>query len=289
MMKDQPTSVSVVIPVFNERDAVRALLERMIDLGQHEQYDILVVDDGSSDGSGDVIREFPVRCVTHRVNQGYGAALKTGIRHAKGQYVVTLDSDGQHDPCHIHEIVKRLADADMVIAERDAASRQQKTRLCGKQIIRWVGEYLVEQPLPDFNSGYRGFRKERVAELLHIFPNGFSFSTTSTLAFIKEGYVIDTFEIHVATREGRPSSVRFFRDGGKTLMLMLRIIMLFNPLKLFLPASAACLAAGGGLAGYGYGVYARVPNSATILMTLGFLLFFVGLLADQISLLTRRR
>jgi hypothetical protein len=126
-------------------------------------------------------------------------------------------------------------------------------------------------------------------ELIHLLPNGFSFSTTSTLAYIKEGYNIKTIPIIVSERIGRKSSVRFFKDGTKTIMLILRIIMLFNPMKVFLPASIAILFIGFGLGLFGYIVYSRFSNSATILIMLGILLFFVGLLADQISILNRKK
>ena len=126
----------------------------------------------------------------------------------------------------------------MVIGERTDKSFQIKTRNLGKKIIKLIGEYLVEQKLPDFNSGFRGFDRKLINQILHLMPNGFSFSTTSTLAFLKEGYSIDTVPIVVEKREGRKSNVKFLKDGIKTILLVIRIIMLFNPLKVFIPASA---------------------------------------------------
>ncbi len=282
-------ATTVVIPVFNEEDAVRISLDRIRDLKLHEAYEILYVDDGSDDGTADIIREYPVRMIRHTSNMGYGAALKTGIRHALGSKIILMDGDGQHDPKYIGEIDRLLDEYDMVIGERSGASFQVRSRKAGKKIIRRVGEYLVEQKLPDYNSGYRGFYADQIRSMLHIMPNGFSFSTTSTLAYIKEGYNISSLPIDVSRREGRRSSLRPVKDGTRTLMLLFRIIMLFNPLKVFLPASIGIFLAGFGFGIYGYLAFERYSNGALILTVLGMFLFFIGLLADQISIMNRKK
>jgi hypothetical protein len=181
-----------------------------------------------------------------------------------------------------------LDDHEMVIGTREKDSFQVKTRQVGKRVIRWVGEYLVEQKLPDYNSGYRGFNAELIKGMLHIMPNGFSFSTTSTLAFLKEGFSIATVPIKVEERVGRSSNVKFFKDGAKTIMLILRIIMLFNPLKIFFPASFIITLAGVVYGVYGYIIADRFSNGAIVLAILGMFLFFIGLVADQISIMNRR-
>ncbi len=260
----------------------------MVDKGYDKEYEIIVVDDGSTDDTGSIAAAFPVRVLHHSSNKGYGASLKTGVRKASGDYVIMMDSDGQHDSKYIPEIARLLGENDMVIGTRDARSYQVKTRQAGKRIIRWVGEYMVEQKLPDYNSGFRGFNKELIKGMLHIMPNGFSFSTTSTLAFLKEGYTIGTLPIKVEERTGRSSNVKFFRDGAKTIMLILRIIMLFNPLKIFLPASIIFTLAGIVFGIYGYVIVERFSNGAIVLTILGMFLFFIGLIADQISIMNRR-
>jgi glycosyltransferase involved in cell wall biosynthesis len=280
--------VTIVIPVYNEETGIKRLLDRFMELKFHERYEILVVNDGSSDNSLDVVRQFPVKVYSHTVNKGYGAALKSGIRKATGEKVIILDSDGQHDPAQIPDIAKMLDDHEMVIGTREKGSFQVKTRQVGKRVIRWVGEYLVEQKLPDYNSGYRGFRKDLIKGMLHMMPNGFSFSTTSTLAFLKEGYSIGTIPIKVEERVGRSSNVKFFKDGAKTIMLILRIIMLFNPLKIFLPASVFITLSGITFGVYGFLVTQRFSNGAIVLTILGMFLFFIGLIADQISIMNRR-
>lgn len=280
--------VTVLIPLYNEEAGIKELLNRIIELKLHELYEVLIINDGSTDSSLEVVKNYPVRIYSHTVNKGYGAALKTGIRKAGGEKVVILDSDGQHDPANIPQFVKMLEDYEMVIGTRDKDSFQVRTRQLGKRAIRWVGEYLVEQKLPDYNSGYRGFNKELIKGMLHMMPNGFSFSTTSTLAFLKEGYSIGTIPIKVEERVGRSSNVKFFKDGAKTIMLILRIIMLFNPLKIFFPASFIITAVGIVFGIYGYLIADRFSNGAIVLTILGMFLFFIGLVADQISIMNRR-
>jgi glycosyltransferase involved in cell wall biosynthesis len=287
-MMQTNTRVSVLIPVFNEEVGIKLLLDRMISIKLNELYEIVVINDGSTDRSLEVVKSYPVKVYSHTVNKGYGAALKTGIRKASGEKIVILDSDGQHDPAQISQIVSALDENEMVIGTRDKDSFQVRTRQVGKRVIRWVGEYLVEQKLPDYNSGYRGFHKELIKRMLHIMPNGFSFSTTSTLAFLKEGYSIGIIPIKVEERVGRSSNVKFFKDGAKTIMLILRIIMLFNPLKIFFPASFIITAAGIAYGVYGYFLADRFSNGAIVLAILGMFLFFIGLVADQISIMNRR-
>jgi len=285
----QTYTYSVIIPAYNEETAIGDLLNRMTELGITEKYEVIVIDDGSTDRTCEIVSRFPVRLIRHETNKGYGASLKTGIRHASGQKVMTLDSDGQHDPVYLSEMVKLLAEYDMAIGERTADSFQVKNRRGGKKIIRKVGEYLVEQKLPDFNSGFRGFDRQLILSMLHLMPNGFSFSTTSTLAFLKEGYSIGKFPIKVNGRQGRASSVKFIKDGTKTMLLLFRIIMLFNPLKVFFPASAFITMVGAIWGIHGYIVFDRFSNTAIIVIILGMFLFFFGLLADQIALLNRKK
>lgn len=287
-MVNTESKVSIIIPAYNEESGIKDTLEKLVKGGYHEKHEIIVVDDGSSDRTREVCEGFPVRVISHTVNKGYGAALKTGIRKSTTDKVVFMDSDGQHDPKYLDELVKMLETHEMVIGCRTQDSFQVKNRKAGKKVIKWVGEFLVEQKLPDYNSGFRGFDKDLIKEMLHFMPNGFSFSTTSTLAFMKEGYNICTFPIVVEERVGRKSSVKFFKDGPKTLMLLLRIIMLFNPLKIFLPASLIAGITGIAFGLYGYIIADRFSNGAIILITLGMILFFIGLIADQISLLNRK-
>lgn len=288
-MDIQKKIATVIIPAFNEEEGISGLLESLKEQELFGKYNFIVVDDGSTDQTAAVAGKYPVKVIRHAVNKGYGASLKTGIRKAATPYVITMDSDGQHNPVYLATIVDMLHEYDMVIGERSATSFQVKSRKSGKWLIRKTGEMLVDQELPDYNSGLRGFHRELILNLLHLMPNGFSFSTTSTLAFLKEGYNIGTFPIEVTERVGRASSVKFIKDGSKTFLLLFRIIMLFNPLKVFFPASLLFTVAGILWGVNGYLFFGRFPNSGIILITLGMFMFFFGLLADQISLLNRKK
>jgi len=282
-------TISIVVPAYNEEDAIRFGLEKFISLGFHEKYEVIYVNDGSTDKTGEIIREYPVKYYQHNVNKGYGAALKTGIRHATGDKTIILDSDGQHDPKYIEQLISMLEDYDMVIGERTDDSFQVKRRQSGKKLIRKIGEYLVEQKLPDYNSGFRGFDTQLIKEILHIMPNGFSFSTTSTLAFLKEAYNIGTFPIVVQERVGRKSNVKFIKDGSKTIFLITRIIMLFNPLKIFMPLSVVLFFLGISWGVAGYFISGRFPNTAVLVSVFGMFIFFIGLVADQVAMLNRSK
>jgi len=288
-MENTKKLASIVVPAYNEEEGISGLLEAVKALDLFEKYEFIIVDDGSSDQTAAVAKRYPVKVIRHSVNKGYGASLKTGVRRATTPLVITMDSDGQHDPAYIDTIVEMLGEYDMVIGERSATSFQVKSRKSGKWLIRKTGEMLVGQKLPDYNSGLRGFHRDQIYNILHLMPNGFSFSTTSTLAYLKEGYNIGTFPIQVVERVGRASSVQFVRDGSKTFLLLFRIIMLFNPLKVFFPASLLFTATGAIWGINGYLFFGRFPNSGIILITLGMFMFFFGLLADQISLLNRKK
>lgn len=281
--------ISIIVPAYNEENAIRFGLEKFIELDFHNKYELIYINDGSTDKTAEIIREYPVTLYNHNVNKGYGAALKTGIRKSTGDKVIILDSDGQHDPKYLDQLIDMLQDYDMVIGERDDDSFQVKRRQAGKNLIRKVGEFLVEQELPDYNSGFRGFDKKLIQEMLHMMPNGFSLSTTSTLAFLKEGYTIGTFPIKVEERIGRKSNVKMVKDGSKTMLLLFRIIMLFNPLKIFFPVSAFAIIAGAAWGVAGFFIANRFPNSATIILIFGMMMFFIGLLADQIAILNRTK
>lgn len=288
MTVDKEFGTTLIIPAYNEEVAIKYLLDKLIALEYHKRFEIIIVDDGSIDNSPNIIKDYPVKLMQHKYNKGYGAALKTGIRKAKGEKIIVFDSDGQHDPSYVLQIETLLNDNELVIGERTEDSFQIKKRQRGKKVIRRIGEYLMNQKLPDYNSGFRGFNAKIIKGLLHIMPNGFSFSTTSTLAFMKEGYSIETFPITVTQRQGRKSTVKYLQDGTKTILLLFRIIMLFNPLKVFFPASLVITTLGIVLGLYAYIVFGRFANTAVIITLIGVFLFFIGLLADQIAIMNRR-
>jgi len=288
-MVDSP-SVTIVVPAFDEAEGIERTL-RDLRLAAGEQP-IIVVDDGSGDDTPQILarlkQELSLTVIRHRSNRGYGAALKTGIRAAETELVITFDGDGQHDPADIERLVERAEDADMVVGARQGRSGQPWLRGPGKWLLSAVANWLARMTLPDLNSGLRLFRRETILRYFHLLPDGFSLSTTSTLALIKDGCRVDWIEIQARPRTGA-SSVRQLRHGSQALLLVLRVVLLFDPLRVFMPA--AILLFLGGAASAAYNI-ARSPaglaDADILLLLTGVLVFFFGLVSDQIAEMRRR-
>jgi len=279
--------LSVVIPAHNEAPRIGAVLEGLAKALAPIPHEIIVVDDGSTDGTGEVAARYGVTVVRNPYTKGYGGALKTGVRKAKGEWVLFLDADGQHDPGELAPILENADDADMVIGARQGESLKKAGRPVGRRILHWLAEYLTEREIADLNSGLRVVRRSLVLDNLSLLPNGFSFSTTLTMALMKAGHTVVFVPVKVEAREGSSSRVRIVRDGLRTLLLMIRIITLFNPLKVFLPVSCFLW-----IVGFAYLIedfirVTNIPDGAVLLITSGVIVFFFGILADQISTLRR--
>ena len=227
-----------------------------------------------------------MRLIQHNRNKGYGASLKTGVRASKFDTLVMLDADGQHDPGFVPKLVELARTYDLVVGTRTKGSNSPVLRRPGKWILRLVASYLVGTRIPDLNSGFRVCHKDLVTRYSHFLPDGFSFWTTLTLAAQKENRDIAWPPIEVARRKGR-STARPIQDGYNTLLLIIRIIVLFDPLKVFLPSSLII-----GPLGIVFSIYSLVrfqvfPEGGVLLIVTSILLFFFGILADQISELRR--
>jgi len=287
-MTSNGKKVSAIVPAYNEEAGLAVLLPKLIELDGIDE--VIVVDDGSSDGTGKVAEGFPVKLIRHTTNMGYGAALKTGFRKATGDILVTLDGDGQHSPSDISRLLSELdEDTDMVVGDRGRSGGSPAHRAPGKRLLGILANFLVEQKIPDINSGLRAVWRERITEFLHIFPNGFSLSTTCTLAFLKAGYNVKYIPIEAIPRTGGTSTVGYFKDGIRTILLMLRCIMLFNPLKVFAPVSIVMLAMGSVYLVIEIMRTGGVPDGAVLSILAGIITLLFGLLGDQISLVNRRK
>ncbi|MEW5720550.1 MAG: glycosyltransferase family 2 protein, partial [Chloroflexota bacterium] len=229
--------ISIIIPVYNEEAVIGSVLEGLRDW--RARAEIIVIDDASTDRSAEIAERAGVRVLRHRINKGYGAALKTGIRAASGDIIVMMDADGEHSAAQIQCLLDAMSDNDMVVGARSKGSHAPLLRRPGKWILSKVANYLAQANIPDLNSGFRAFRKDVAKLFLHILPNGFSFTTTLTLALLKEGHNIAYVPITTTARVGSQSTVNPIRDGINTLMLIIRIIALFDPIKVFLPTSIA--------------------------------------------------
>jgi glycosyltransferase involved in cell wall biosynthesis len=282
----KPLSLTIIIPVYNEIKAIENTIEVLKAAVAPYGWQILAVNDGSKDGSKEVLDSIPgIMVCHHKVNRGYGASLKTGILASTTEYVSFYDADGQHEPADLINLANNIDDYDMVVGNRGKKFYSTPLRTPGKWVLKQVATILVGAKIPDLNSGLRVVRRDKIRQILHLCPNGFSFSTTSTIAFFNNGSLVKYFPIHVKDRVGK-SSVKIFKHGFQTIMLMMRLISLFNPLKIFMPVSIWLM-----IIGTLYEIYSilthgwHVVAGALLLVIAGLIIFFVGILADQISAL----
>jgi glycosyltransferase involved in cell wall biosynthesis len=280
------SSTSVVVPAFNEEAAVGPLVERLRAAGAWHQ--ILVVDDGSTDATAARAAAAGATLVRHPYNKGNGAAVKTGIRHATGDFVLIIDGDGQHRTGDAARIVEQLGEYDLVIGARSTGTQATRARLVGNSALNWLASYMTGRRVPDLTSGFRGARASCLREFLHLLPNGFSTPTTTTLAFIKAGYNVTFEPIEAEARAGK-SKIRLARDGVKFLMIVLKIVTLFNPLRVFLPVSLASFAVGAAYAVWTISTQSHIANTSVLLIMLAVIVFLVGLVSEQIAALRFER
>lgn len=281
------SSVAIVIPAFDEEAAieevVRSLKERFVDV------EIIVVNDGSTDDTEEIARNAGALVINHQMRLGYGSALTTGVRNTTREYVLFFDGDGQHSADDAGRLIDECDGYDMVVGARTARSHTPFLRKPGKLALKWFSDFLAGTRIPDLNSGLRIFRRETLMRYLHLMPSGFSFSTTSTFAILKSRRRFKFIPITTRKRQGK-STVRQWRHGPKTLMLMLRLTVLFSPLKVFLPVSFVLfttsivslvidITLGGG----------GVGDTTPFLAVSSLIVFMFGLLCDQVSAMRREK
>jgi len=276
----EPSSVSIVIPAMNEADAIGGVVSRL--RGAAVWREIIVVDDGSADDTAGRARGAGACVIRHPYNKGNGAAVKTGLRRAGGEFVLIIDADGQHPPEDAQRIAARLGEYDLVIGARAAATQATAARRAGNALLNGLASYLTSRPIPDLTSGFRGARTECLREFIHLLPNGFSTPTTTTLAFIKAGYNVAFEPIEARQRAGR-SKIHFAHDGARFLLILLKIVTLFSPLRIFLPISAFSFAAGSIYGLWNMATYGKIPNGAVILILFAVIVFLVGLISEQVA------
>jgi glycosyltransferase involved in cell wall biosynthesis len=275
-----PADVSIVIPAFNEGPAIAAVVTALA--GSGPWHEIIVVDDGSGDDTGANAAAAGATVVRHPYNKGNGAAVKSGIRRATGEYVLIVDGDGQHSPADARRLIARLGDYDLVVGARSNGTQATHARRFGNSLLNRLASYMTGREIPDLTSGFRGARREYLREFLHLLPNGFSTPTTTTLAFIKAGYNV-IFEPTDARQRVGSSKIRLARDGAKFFLIILKIVTIYSPMRVFLPLSVVTFVIGVLYGVWNVALHSRIPNGSVLLILFALGVFLVGLVSEQIS------
>lgn len=280
-MADQP-AVSIIIPAHDEPAALEALLPKLRALISNAE--IIVVDDGSEKPPTALCRAHDIRLIRHPRNMGNGAAIKTGARRARGEILLFMDGDGQHDPADVPRLLEMLySDGyDMVVGARSSASQANVGRGLANRIYNKLASLIVGHPIPDLTSGFRAAKASLFKDFIYLLPNGFSYPTTITMAFFRSGYPVGYLPIIAAKREGK-SHIRPLRDGARFLLIIFKVGTLYSPLKVFVPAALFFF-----LIGWGYYLYTlmaqhRFTNMSALLIITGILIFLMGLISEQIT------
>jgi len=288
-----PQTLTVVVPAYNEESSLPRFLPELIDACERNDWKLIVVDDGSTDGTASILADFSdhrrVRVIRHKLNRGYGGALKTGIRAVDTGYLLTVDADGQHQVEDLEALFRELCDtdADMVVGSRKGVSASGWYRDMGKSLIRCLARFLVDHvDVYDINSGLKVYDAALAQSYLHLCPDSMAYSDVITLVFISQRHRVSEMGIHVRPRIGGQSTITT-RTAVETVREIVNIVVLFNPMRIFLPVSLASLVLG---CAWGLPIVFRgngVSVGAMLAIVTGIIFFFLGLLAEQVSLIRR--
>ncbi len=276
-------SLSIVLPAKNEAINLPPLLAQLAE--RFPAAEILVVDDGSTDRTVQVCEEYKVRIVRHPYSMGNGAAIKTGARHATGELLVFMDADGQHDPGDIHRLLAKLDEGyEMAVGARQAETHASLARRLANFGYNRLASWMTGHDIRDLTSGFRAVRARHFRKFIYLLPNGFSYPTTSTMAFFRAGFPVAYVPIRAGRRGGK-SHINLLRDGSRFVLIILKVGALFSPMRFFLPLSLVFLLAGLGYYGYTYATASRFTNMSAVLLIYSLSLFLIGLVSEQISAL----
>jgi glycosyltransferase involved in cell wall biosynthesis len=283
-LRDQ-VDVSILIPAFREEEAIHDVVLAVHEVmsSRDESYQVVVIDDGSDDGTAELARTAGAEVIQHAYNIGNGAAIKTGIRAARGSTLVMMDGDGQHDPVDIPPMLEMMDTYHMVVGARTKDSDTDRHRDFGNAIYNRLASYVCGRKIEDLTSGFRVVKTDIAREFLHLLPNTYSYPSTITLAVVRSGYQLAYHPIRVARRKGK-SKLHLVRDGTRFLLIIFKITTLFSPLKIFIPTSLGLFALG-----FGYGLFkvvflgARYGPTSAMLMTVAGLVFLIGLVSEQLT------
>jgi glycosyltransferase involved in cell wall biosynthesis len=284
-MSNTEPVISVIIPVFLEENAIGRVVEntRKVLGNLNDAFEVIVVNDGSDDASAEKARRAGARVVSHPYNMGNGASIKTGIRHARGQIMVMMDGDGQHDPADIPRLLEKIGPYDMAVGAR---SKNSQTRVY-RDLANWgynsLASYVCSYPIEDLTSGFRAVKASIARTFVSLLPNTFSYPTTLTISVLRSGFSIAYVPIDTSYRVGK-SKIRLLRDGTRFLLIIMKIATLFSPMKIFLPVTGFLF-----FGALTYGLFkmlfidGRYGQTAGLVMVMAVLVFMVGLVSEQVA------
>ena len=272
---------SIVIPAKNEAIGLSKLLPQLKSIVPDTE--ILVIDDGSTDNTVEICHSLGVKIFSHLYSKGNGASIKTGTRETHHEFILFMDADGQHKPEDVPRLVEKMSEGyDMVVGARDISTHATLFRRIGNSVYNKLASYMTGHRISDLTSGFRIVRREKFIKFLYLLPNGFSYPTTSTMAFFRSGYTVDYVHIHAHQREGK-SHINLLKDGIKFFTIILKVGALFSPMRLFLPISVFLFITGLSYYAYTFITLHRFTNMSGLLFTSSLIVFLMGILSEQIS------
>jgi glycosyltransferase involved in cell wall biosynthesis len=287
-MSEQPT-VSIVLPAFNEEKGLDRLLPELRKL--YPTYEIVVIDDGSTDASKSICIKNSVKVFSHPYPMGNGAAIKSGARHASSDILVFMDADGQHNPEDIKLLVEKLCNEqyDMVVGSRVLSTHSSPMKRAGNWFYNRFASIMTGHTILDLTSGFRAVKADIFRKFLYLLPNGFSYPTTSTMAFFRSAHPVGFINIHAGIRQkGTHSNIKIFKDGIRFFVIILKIGALFSPMRLFFPLSILLFLIGISYYAYTFITDNRFTNMSALLIISSLMIFLIGILSEQISSLHYR-
>ncbi len=274
-------NLSIVLPAKNEAAGLTTLLPELV--RRYPEAEIIVVDDGSTDDTLTICTENQVQWVSHPYSMGNGAAIKAGARHASREYILFMDADGQHDPSDIPSLLEKLQlGYEMVVGARNPETHASTPRRLANYFFNKMASLMTGYQIDDLTSGFRLVRAKSFRRFLYLLPNGFSYPTTSTMAFFRSGLPVAYVPIDARERIGK-SHIRAARDGFRFAIIILKIGALFSPMRLFLPVSMGLMLTGTFYYLYTYLMYNRFTNMSVLLLIASVFIFLIGIVSEQVS------
>lgn len=282
------STISIILPAKDEAEGLSRTLPAI--RAQLPDAEVIVVDDGSTDDTARIAREQGASVLSSPYSMGNGAAIKRGTRAASGQILVFMDADGQHDPAHIPLLLARLEEGhDMAVGARVRGGQASASRGVANAIYNHLASWMTGHRILDLTSGFRAVRADKFREFLHLLPNGFSYPTTSTMAFFRSAYPVAYVPVQVSPRVGTSSHISPLKDGVRFLLIIFKIATLYSPVKLFAPVAASFFLLGCAYYGWTYAMEGRFTNMSALLFSASVIVFLIGLVSEQITALTYRR